>query len=125
LVFIGYNRDLGVNQKRSITKTFTRFMKYIFLRIVIIILGMAFIYHISDYIQDNTEIEDGGYNFEGIIWFFRLLLAFVLICLSVFGYEARLFHKQNKKKQRNISLTFIGVIILLMLLFSGYFSQFV
>jgi len=100
-------------------------MKYIFIRLILLILGVVLIYYISDFIQNSAVVEDGGYNLEGIIWFFRLILGFIIVSIGVFAYEAHLFNKQNKINQLNTSLILIGIIVLLMVIFGGYFLEFI
>lgn len=100
-------------------------MKYIFIRFILLILGVVLLYYISDFIQNSAVVEDGGYNLEGIIWFFRLVLGYIVISIGVFAYEAHLFNKLNKINQRNASLILIGIIVLFMIIFGKYFLEFV
>jgi len=83
------------------------------------------VYFISDYIQDTAVVEPGDFNFEGVIAFFRMSLVLVIVSLGIFGYEAYTFHQRGKKKERNVSLSLIISIVLLVAVFAGFFLQFV
>jgi len=82
------------------------------------------IYYISDYIQESAIVEEGDDNFYGVIWFFKLLLLLVFISVVVFSYEAYKLNRQKKIKERNLSLILIALIVLMVLIFGGYFLQF-
>ncbi|QQT25208.1 hypothetical protein [Sphingobacterium spiritivorum] len=100
-------------------------MKYIGIRIVLLLLLLLVIYYVSDYIQEHTVVDDGDYNFEGVIAFFQMTLALAIISLGLFMYEAFRFHKRKEIKKRNASLILISLILIVLMLFAGYFFQFV
>jgi membrane associated rhomboid family serine protease len=100
-------------------------MNYIVKRVVLLILIVIAFYYISDYIQETAVVEPGDFNFEGVIAFFRMSLILVIVSLAIFGYEAYIFHKQGRKKERNVSLGLIISIVLLIAIFAGFFLQFV
>lgn len=99
-------------------------MKYILVRIAIILLLVVAAYHVSDCIQESVRVQDSTYNFDGVIAFFRMLVAIIVLSMAVFIGEAYAFGKQKKIKERNLSLFLITAILLLVLFFSGYFFQF-
>lgn len=100
-------------------------MKYLSIRITLLLLAIIIAYYISDYIQDHAKVAAGDYNFEGVIAFFSFLSAIISVSLALFTYEAYRFHKRYKIKERNLSLGLIAAIVLLLLVFSGYFVEFV
>ncbi|MGJ1286429.1 hypothetical protein ACR79P_21730 [Sphingobacterium spiritivorum] len=100
-------------------------MKYIGLRVILLLLLLVIIYYMSDYIQEHTVVDDGDYNFEGIIAFFQMTLGLAIISLGLFIYEACRFHKRKELKKRNASLILISLILIVLILFAGYFFQFV
>ena len=94
-------------------------MKYIFTRISILILAIILIYYISDY---------GGYyaksaydEIDGGILFFKLLFWLLIISLGVFFFEAYKFNKKGRAKERNRSLWLIFSVVLLVIIYLGYF----
>lgn len=89
------------------------------------ILSVIAIYYVSDCIREYTTVDAGAFNFYGVIWFFRLLLILVVLSLGIFFYEAYTFNKQKRIKERNESLILIFLILLLGIVFGGYFLQFV
>lgn len=100
-------------------------MKYLSIRIALLLLAIIIAYYISNYIQDHAQVAAGDYNFEGVIAFFSFLSAIISISLGLFTYEAYRFHKRYKIKERNLSLGLIVAIILVTLIFSGYFVEFI
>ncbi|EEI90232.1 hypothetical protein HMPREF0765_4183 [Sphingobacterium spiritivorum ATCC 33300] len=100
-------------------------MKYIGIRVILLLLLLVVIYYVSDYIQEHTVVDDGDYNFEGVIAFFQMTLALSIISVGLFIYEACQFHKRKENKKRNASLILISLILIVLILFAGYFFQFV
>ena len=98
-------------------------MKYIFTRIIILILLVVAVKYFSDSVAEHTEPAEYGYM-EGAKTFFTLLFALAIISTGIFSYEAYRFHRQKKIKDRNKSLILISSVLLLVLIFSGYFFQF-
>ncbi|TRX38019.1 hypothetical protein FNW52_03715 [Flavobacterium sp. ZT3R18] len=100
-------------------------MKYIFTRITILILGVVIIYYISVYSLEKARAEGRGFCNEGDVCFFRLILLLAIASIGVFSYELYKFNKQSKIKERNRSFVFIFSILLLVIVFGGYFMQYV
>ena len=98
-------------------------MKYILIRIALMTAAVIAIYYVSNYIAANAEPEVG--YMEGAIAFFRMTLAVAIIGLSVFTYEAYRFNRQHKIKERNHSLVLMVLMVLLLIVFGGYFFEFV
>jgi hypothetical protein len=84
---------------------------------------IAVIYFSSDYIGEHADPEYG--YMENTSSFFRLLFALIIISLSIFSYEAYKFYRQNRKKELNISLTLIALVLFPVLFFIKYFFVFV
>ena len=97
-------------------------MKYILIRITILILAIISINYISDYIGEEAH-EDFGYLFA-TIWFYRFLFALAIISLCIFSYEAYRFNKKNCKKERNLSLFLVAIVLLPLLACIKYFIEF-
>lgn len=99
-------------------------MKFIIKRIAMLILSLALIYSISDYVLKKARENGRGFSSEGDVCFTRLLLALAIISISVFSYEAYKFNKQSKIKERNRSFILVFSILILVIVFGEYFMKF-
>lgn len=97
-------------------------MKYLLIRILAFLISIALINFVSDWFAKSSEPEY-EYLF-GATLFFKLLLILSVVFILFLSFETYKFNRQKNIWKRNLGLGLLITLLILLILFWGYFSEF-